>query len=113
MKLLSNSWLASAVYLLGRNFIKSIQRPDGCFYGSWGVCFTYATWFGIEGLIEAGEPEESESVQRACQFLLSRQNPNGGWGESYLSCVNKIYPDDGTGLYGLGTIEFSFLCIQL
>lgn len=25
----------------GRRFIHSIQRPDGGWYGSWGVCFTY------------------------------------------------------------------------
>ncbi|GFH20225.1 SQHop_cyclase_C domain-containing protein, partial [Haematococcus lacustris] len=25
-------------------FIRSIQRPDGSWYGSWGVCFTYACW---------------------------------------------------------------------
>lgn len=25
----------------GRRFIRSIQRPDGSWYGSWGVCFTY------------------------------------------------------------------------
>jgi hypothetical protein len=22
------------------------QRGDGSWYGSWGVCFTYAIWFG-------------------------------------------------------------------
>lgn len=27
---------------------KQIQRPDGSWYGSWGICFTYGTWFGIE-----------------------------------------------------------------
>ena len=35
----------------GRSFIKSIQRPDGSWYGSWGCCFTYGTWFGVEGLV--------------------------------------------------------------
>jgi len=38
----------------GVGFIKSIQRKDGSWYGSWGNCFTYGTWFGIEGLISAG-----------------------------------------------------------
>ena len=33
--------------LSGRNFLKSIQRSDGSWYGSWGVCFIYGTWFGI------------------------------------------------------------------
>lgn len=28
----------------GRQFILSIQRPDGSWYGSWGVCFTYGNY---------------------------------------------------------------------
>lgn len=85
----------------GRGFIKSIQRTDGSWYGSWAVCFTYGTWFGIEGLIAAGEDVSSDHIQRAIKFILSKQNPNGGWGESYLACVNKEYPPEGTG-EGLG-----------
>ena len=69
-------------------------------YGSWGNCFTYGTWFGIEGLVAAGEPLDSNNIQRAIQFLLSKQNPNGGWGESYVACVNKAYPADGSGSIG-------------
>ena len=49
------------------------------------------------GLIAAGEPVLSPCVQRAMHFLLSKQNPNGGWGENYLACVNKAYTDEGTG----------------
>ena len=30
----------------GQAFIEMEQRPDGSWYGSWGVCFTYAAWFG-------------------------------------------------------------------
>ena len=81
----------------GRKFLKSIQRFDGSWYGSWGNCFTYGTWFGIEGLVAAGESRDSYAIQRAITFLLSKQNPNGGWGESYVACVNKEYPVDGTG----------------
>lgn len=82
----------------GRHFVKSIQRADGSWYGSWGVCFTYGTWFGIECLVAAGEnPAYSEPIQRATEFILSKQNANGGWGESYLACVNKVYPYNGTG----------------
>lgn len=81
----------------GREFLKSIQRPDGSWYGSWGNCFTYGTWFGVEGLIAAGEPVSSDNIQRAVEFLLSKQNPNGGWGENYLACVNKAYTGEGTG----------------
>jgi len=56
------------------------------------------TWFGVEGLVAAGEVlQRSEALQRAVNFLLKKQNPNGGWGESYLACVNKDYPAEGAG----------------
>ncbi|KAJ6922255.1 cycloartenol synthase [Populus alba x Populus x berolinensis] len=73
-------------------FIESIQEKDGSWYGSWGVCFTYGIWFGIKGLVAAGKNfDNSSSIRKACDFLLSKQCSSGGWGESYLSCQNKIY----------------------
>ncbi|KAL4205266.1 hypothetical protein AMTRI_Chr01g113710 [Amborella trichopoda] len=74
------------------HFIESIQRPDGSWYGSWGVCFTYATWFGVKGLVSGGKTyQTSPSIRKACDFLLSKQLPSGGWSESYLSCQDKVY----------------------
>ncbi|XP_024197669.1 cycloartenol synthase isoform X3 [Rosa chinensis] len=73
-------------------FIESIQLPDGSWYGSWGVCYTYGTWFGIKGLMASGKTyQTSNSIRRACHFLLSKQLDSGGWGESFLSCQNKVY----------------------
>ncbi|XP_044464572.1 cycloartenol synthase 2-like [Mangifera indica] len=73
-------------------FIESIQQPDGSWYGSWGVCFTYGTWFGIKGLVSSGKTNGSNHrIKKACEFLLSKQLPCGGWGESYLSSQNKVY----------------------
>ncbi|GMI86502.1 hypothetical protein HRI_002319400 [Hibiscus trionum] len=68
------------------------QSPDVRLYGSWGVCFTYGTWFGVKGLVAAGKSfNNSSSIKKACDFLLSKQLPSGDWGESYLSCQNKVY----------------------
>ena len=50
-----------------------------------------------EGLIAAGESVNSPPIQKAVTFILGKQNPNGGWGESYVACVNKCYPAGGTG----------------
>ncbi|XP_040369301.1 uncharacterized protein LOC112185960 [Rosa chinensis] len=73
-------------------FIEKIQATDGSWYGSWGVCFTYAGWFGIKGLVAAGRTyEDCSSIRKACDFLLSKELASGGWGESYLSCQNKVY----------------------
>lgn len=74
------------------SFIEKIQAADGSWYGSWGVCFTYGTWFGVKGLIAAGKSYDTcPSIRKACDYLLSKQLDFGGWGESYLSCQNKVY----------------------
>lgn len=84
----------------GREFIKSIQRDDGSWYGSWACCFTYGIWFGVEGLIKCGEPLDSLCILDACQFLLKHQRPNGGWGEDFTSCYDKDYAKEGMKAYG-------------
>ncbi|KAJ0074711.1 hypothetical protein Patl1_35113 [Pistacia atlantica] len=61
-------------------------------YGNWGVCFIYGTFFAIGGLVAAGKTyDNSLPLRRAVNFLLKLQGEDGGWGESYLSCANKIY----------------------
>eukprot|EP00741_Cyanophora_paradoxa_P007343 tig00001107_g7103.t1 len=75
----------------GVRFIKQIQRKDGSWMGSWAVCFTYGAWFGVSGLVAAGESLDSPAIRKACQYLVDRQRPDGGWGECYLSCVEKKY----------------------
>jgi hypothetical protein len=52
-----------------------------------GICFTYATMFALESLGIAGEScANSERVRRACEFLVSKQMADGGWGETYMVC---------------------------
>eukprot|EP01133_Synstelium_polycarpum_P014997 gene14997-17733_t len=75
----------------GVQFIKSIQRQDGSWIGSWGICFTYGTWFGVEGLVAAGVACNSPPIVKACKFLVSKQRDDGGWGESFKSNVTKEY----------------------
>ncbi|XP_075667109.1 lupeol synthase-like [Castanea sativa] len=74
------------------DYIQITQNPDGSWYGCWGICFTYGTWFGVEGLVTCGKNYNNcPSIRKACDFLLSKQLPDGGWGESYLSSQNKVY----------------------
>lgn len=66
------------------NWIKSNQRIDGSWYGSWGICFTYATMFALESMASIGETYSNSKVsKRGCDFLVSKQRPDGGWSESY------------------------------
>jgi len=73
-------------------YIKRVQRADGSWYGSWGICFTYAAMFALESLASIGETyENSDFSRRGCEFLLSKQMEDGGWGESYLSSERHVY----------------------
>ncbi|CAI8618936.1 unnamed protein product [Vicia faba] len=91
------------------NFILSLQKinPTETFeditidyqYGSWGVCFTYGTWFGIIGLIRAGKRyKDSKSIRKACESLLSKQDKVcGGIPASELSqYLFPLYNKDAT-----------------
>uniref|UniRef100_A0A452VNG3 Terpene cyclase/mutase family member n=1 Tax=Ursus maritimus TaxID=29073 RepID=A0A452VNG3_URSMA len=68
--------------------------------GSWGVCFTYGTWFGLEAFACMGQTYRSgavcAAVSQACDFLLSRQMADGGWGEDFESCEQRRYVQSAT-----------------
>uniref|UniRef100_A0A8C9ZFZ4 Terpene cyclase/mutase family member n=1 Tax=Sander lucioperca TaxID=283035 RepID=A0A8C9ZFZ4_SANLU len=79
----------------GLEYCRKVQRPDGSWEGSWGVCFTYGIWFGLEAFACMGHIYQEEDVcvevHKACQFLLDRQMSDGGWGEDFESCEQRRY----------------------
>ncbi|PHT73303.1 Beta-amyrin synthase [Capsicum annuum] len=73
-------------------YLEDVQMPDGSWYGNWGVCFTYGSWFALGGLAAAGRSYSNcAAVRRGVEFLLRTQRSDGGWGESYRSCPDKVY----------------------
>ncbi|KAM6200130.1 lanosterol synthase isoform 1-T1 [Sarcoramphus papa] len=79
----------------GLDFCRKKQRADGSWEGSWGVCFTYGTWFGLEAFASMQHTYRDgaacREVAQACQFLLSKQMADGGWGEDFESCEQRTY----------------------
>ncbi|XP_066226065.1 lanosterol synthase isoform X1 [Saccopteryx leptura] len=79
----------------GLRFCRRTQKADGSWEGSWGVCFTYGTWFGLEAFACMGQIYHDGAacaeVSQACDFLLSWQMADGGWGEDFESCEQRRY----------------------
>ncbi|HEY4241183.1 MAG TPA: terpene cyclase/mutase family protein [Kofleriaceae bacterium] len=81
----------------GIDFILKMQRPDGSWEGSWGVCFTYGTWFAVAALALSPDPRARAAIDRACEFLLAHQEPDGGWSETVASCREHRYVHSSSG----------------
>ncbi|KAI4353658.1 hypothetical protein L6164_002590 [Bauhinia variegata] len=93
-------------------YIEDTQRADGSWPGFWGVCFIYGTLFAISALAEAGKSySNSLAMRRGVEFLLGTQREDGGWGESYLSCTNKVYTPLGGNKSNLVQTAWALLAL--
>ena len=86
------SFLAQAGYgrdhpavIRGLDYLKRTQEPDGSWYGRWGTNYVYGTWSVLCALNAVGEDMTAPYVRKAVDWLLARQNADGGWGESGAS----------------------------
>ena len=66
-------------------YLRRTQRPDGSWYGRWGMNFIYGTWSVLCALNAAGVPHDSPQIRKAVDWLVAIQNPDGGWGEDGTS----------------------------
>lgn len=74
-------------------YIENAQNVhDGSWYGSWGVCYTYAAMFAVEALEAVGKTyPNNEYVRKGLDFLVSKQEDDGGWSESMKACETHGY----------------------
>ena len=63
-------------------FLKREQEPSGSWWGRWGVNYIYGTWSVLCGLSAIGEDLSQPYIQKSINWLKSRQNLDGGWGET-------------------------------
>ncbi|MFP6665557.1 MAG: squalene--hopene cyclase [Deltaproteobacteria bacterium] len=81
-----------------RAFLRRTQKPDGSWWGRWGVNYIYGTWSVLLGLRAIGAPADQDMMARATAWLRSVQNEDGGFGETCAS-----YADAGLSAQGTST----------
>jgi len=101
----------------GVAFLRQTQRPDGSWYGRWGMNYIYGTWSALWALDVAALDRDAPEMRRAAGWLASIQNPDGGWGEDgtsydlgYVGYVQALSTASQTawallGLMAAGRIE--------
>lgn len=69
----------------GVAYLLDTQLPDGSWYGRWGLNYIYGTWSTLCALNACGMDRGSAELRKAANWLISIQNPDGGWGEDGTS----------------------------
>ncbi len=77
-------------------FIRREQEADGAWFGRWGVNYIYGTGAVLPALAAIGEDMRQDYIARACDWLIARQQENGGWGESCASYMDAAMAGRGT-----------------
>jgi squalene-hopene/tetraprenyl-beta-curcumene cyclase len=71
------------------------QELEGCWFGRWGVNYIYGT-SGVLAALSAIAPKSHQSqIERGAKWLVSCQNPDGGWGETCRSYNNPALKGKG------------------
>lgn len=98
-------------------YLEQDQLADGSWFGRWGVNYIYGTWSALCALNAAGADGQGPVVRKAADWLVTIQNPDGGWGEdceSYALDYHGYTPAPSTasqtawavlGLMAAGEVE--------
>jgi squalene-hopene/tetraprenyl-beta-curcumene cyclase len=83
----------------GIAYLRKTQRPDGSWFGRWGMNYIYGTWSVLCALNAVGVDPHAPEMRRAAAWLVGIQNADGGWGEdgeSYKLDYERYEPAPST-----------------
>jgi len=78
------------------DYLRREQEADGAWFGRWGVNYIYGAGAVLPALAAIGEDMTQGYIGRACDWLVSRQQDNGGWGETCASYMDIEAAGRGT-----------------
>ncbi|MBL9021331.1 MAG: hypothetical protein JNL21_03995 [Myxococcales bacterium] len=67
------------------SFLAYHQETSGAWWGRWAINYAAGTAYVVSGLALAGIDAAHPCVRAGADWLLSRQNADGGWGEDQAS----------------------------
>ncbi|MDZ4662576.1 MAG: prenyltransferase/squalene oxidase repeat-containing protein [Pseudomonadota bacterium] len=68
-------------------YLKKNQADFGGWKGRWAQNYLFGTSVAVQGLLASGEDARSPYIQRAIRWMTSKQNSDGGFGETPASYV--------------------------
>jgi squalene-hopene/tetraprenyl-beta-curcumene cyclase len=78
----------------GLAYLRQTQTHAGSWFGRWGSNHIYGTWCVLDALEVLHA--DRDRMLRGAHWLISMQNPDGGWGETCHSYVDPSFAGVGT-----------------
>jgi len=93
----------------GLEYLRRTQTGAGSWFGRWGVNYIYGTWCVVSAL--AALDTGRSMIDRAAAWLLTVQNPDGGWGETCYSYHDASFA--GIGRSAPSSTAWAVVSLQL
>jgi squalene-hopene/tetraprenyl-beta-curcumene cyclase len=78
------------------NYLIATQQANGQWPSYWWTSDIYATSFAVQALSLSKRKDASSSIEKACQWLISKQNRLGYWGDAFYTAlaINALLSQD-------------------
>lgn len=91
------------------DYLRRRQTRAGSWFGRWGVNHIYGTWCVASALTPLGTG--GDMVSAAAEWMIGRQNPDGGWGETCYSYEDESFA--GIGVSTPSQTAWAVMTLQL